>query len=117
MQKKEETEKMLNRILEQLEQLHLLSSDDYYCYYADDYVGDKMCIKRVLRDLRSISTQKKEKFYGMSEFFATVYMTQNYNIKETLEYITEIGIEISDKQLRNILTKKGIYKGRGKNND
>lgn len=45
------------------------------------------------------------------------YQACEFSIKKTLKKLAKKGIRISDKQLRNILQKEGIYKGRYKNND
>lgn len=115
--RKEEKEEILNRVLERLEKLHILLCEDFYCYYDNDFIDDRSSVKKVISELQIIHTNKKDKFSGMTDFIVMVYASQNYNIKKTLSTLEDLNVKISDKQLRNILSKERIYKGRENKND
>lgn len=114
---KEEKEEILNRVLEKLEKLNLLLCDDFYCYYDNNFLDDKKNLKKAISELQTIHTNRKDKFRNLTDFIVMIYTSQNYNIKKTLSTLKDLDISISDKQLRNILTKEKIYRGRTDKDD
>lgn len=109
---KAEKEEVLNRILERLENLHILLCEDFYSYSDDKFKTDRKEIEKAISELQTIHMQRKNKFGNMTDFIVMVYASQNYSIKKTLSTLEDLNIIISDKQLRNILSKERIYKGR-----
>lgn len=56
---------------------------------------------------------RNNKFGAYRKRIVTHYIASHYNIKDTRKRLKDyLGLDISDKQLRNILQEENVYKGR-----
>lgn len=116
---REEKEYIVTQVLKDLEQMHILTCGDYYRYYNSYFETDRHTVKKAISKLRTIAdgTHKKDKFSNLTDFIVMIYKSQDCNVKKTLSTLADLDINISDKQLRNILAKEGVYKTGRKNSD
>lgn len=128
----------ISKIIDDLERLkeeyhnttcHLCNTVEEVGFIDTFYAVYEIDLKEILKDYEkdfvtmlnfieeSLTKDNRDKFACYHEYFKRVYIENDYNIKRTLEALEKRNIQVCDKQLRNILKKLGIYKGRKKNDD
>ena len=104
--------KALTEVREQIKEL------EEYIPFVVDWERIKKIDFMVSEIIQEIRKGKKQKFNSdIIRNMVWEYKLCDFSIKKTLKKLKKKGIHISDKQLRNILQKEGIYRGRDYKDD